>query len=101
MTTKVPDAVVVGPFRYEVRVEDTPFPDDTHQTMLCGQADHNGGMIRVLRATPDRMFVTFWHEVLHAIDDVAGTGLPEDVINRLAPVLAGVLIENGYARRES
>jgi hemolysin activation/secretion protein len=47
------------------------------------------------------MFVTLWHEMLHAIDDVAGTGLSEDKINRLAPILAGVLIDNGYVRSDA
>jgi len=89
----LPEHVRVGPFRYAVQIEDRPFLADDN-TVLCRQADHNAGRIRVMRAAPDRMFVTLWHELLHAIDDVAGTGLDEDTVNRLAPVLAGVLRDN-------
>lgn len=99
MIIDLPDSVAIGPFRYRVQVEPEPFPDDRKASVLCGEADHNKGLIRVLQATPDRMFVTYWHEVLHGIDDVAGTELSEDQVNRLAPLLASVLLDNGYVER--
>jgi hypothetical protein len=92
----LPETVKVGPLRYQVNVEDDAFPDDTKTGMLCGQANHNDGVIRIMRGAPHRMFSTLWHEILHAVDDVAGTELTEDEVNRLAPVLASVLIDNGY-----
>lgn len=95
----IPETVSVGPYRYVVKIEEGPFIGDGNAS-LCGEANHNAGLIRVMQAVPERMFVTFWHEVLHAIDDVAGTELGEDAINRLAPILAGVLIDNGYVERK-
>lgn len=94
----MPESVRVGPFVYEVAVEDKPFVGSDETTVLCGEADHNGGRIRVMKAAPRRMFVTLWHEVLHACDEVAGTGLSEDQGNRLAPIVAGVLIDNAGVR---
>lgn len=99
MTIRLPDTVRVGPHIYEVAVETEPFVSDDQRTILCGEANHDAGRIRVLRSLPTRMFVTFWHEVLHAVDDMAGTELSEDQVNRLAPILAGVLMDNGYADR--
>lgn len=101
MKTGLPESVVVGPYRYTVRIEDTPFVDDQGTGVLCGQHNPNEGLIRVLRGSADRMFVTLWHEMLHAIDDVAGTELSEDEINRLAPVLVGALFANGYVTRDT
>lgn len=96
----LPERVKIGPYHYEVQIEDTPFVADDGQSVLCGEARHNDGRIRVLRGSPDRMFVTFWHEILHGCDDMAGTELTEDQVNRLAPVIAGVLLDNGFVERE-
>jgi hypothetical protein len=38
----MPERVRVGPFLYEVRVEDEAFEDETGG-LLCGQANHNNG----------------------------------------------------------
>lgn len=40
------------------------------------------------------MFVTLWHEVLHAIDDLVGAGLGEEEVDRLASGIAQVLLQN-------
>ncbi len=99
MNTDLPQSVTVGPYRYDVWVQVEPFVSDDKQTVLCGEADHNKGVIRVMEMSPDRKFVTFWHEILHAIDHVAETGLSEDTISRLAPILVTFLLDNGYVTR--
>ncbi len=91
---KLPTSVKIGPYTYAVRVEPGAFPNDHNDRILCGESDHNACVIRVMERDPDQMVVTFWHEVLHAIDDLAGTELTEDVINRIAPLLVMVLREN-------
>lgn len=95
MNLDLPDVIHVGPYRYAVEIEPAAFVGEDHTT-LCGSCSHNDGRIRIMRCHPHRMFVTFWHEVLHAINDVAATQLSEDTVERLAPVLVGVLIDNGY-----
>ena len=96
----IPSEIHVGPHRYKVRVESEPFVSDDNQTVLCGEADHNQCLIRIMDRNPDMMFTTLWHEILHAINDFSGTDLSEDVVSRLAPALVMVLIDNGYVSRE-
>jgi hypothetical protein len=92
----IPKEVRIGPYLLEVRIVDEPFPADDKRSVLSGEIDHNACLIRLTSSSPDRMFATLWHEVLHGIDEMAGTDLSEDTIARLAPILAMVLIDNGY-----
>jgi hypothetical protein len=101
MTTAMPKSVRVGPYTYEVSVELDAFLNDDKSGALCGEANHNDCRIRVMARNPDQMFVTLWHEILHAIDQMAETDLSEETVSRVAPILAMVLIDNGYAVRES
>jgi hypothetical protein len=100
-TTAMPETVRVGPFVYEVVTEPGPFLNDDNPGALCGEANHNDCRIRVMRRNPDQMFVTLWHEILHAADQLAETNLPEETVGRLAPIVAMVLLDNGYAVREA
>lgn len=100
-TTDFPSAVKIGPYRFVVEAHPRPFASEDERHVLSGEIDHSAGVIRLYRnGNPEREYTTFWHEVLHGIDDLAGTDLGEDTVNRLAPVLAQVLMENGFAYRE-
>jgi hypothetical protein len=96
---RIPNRFKVGPCEYEIIMEDDPFISDDKTTSLEGQHDPHTQTIRLWRRHPDATYVTFWHEILHAISEMAGTDLDEDIVHRLAPILVTVLLDNGIIAR--
>lgn len=91
----IPARTKVGPYLYETEYQDVLFGSDN--TRLSGVCDHMQQRI-VLDHTPapTKVFETYIHEAVHAMDYVAGTGLDEETVTRFAVVLAAFLIDNGY-----
>jgi hypothetical protein len=96
---RIPDKIQVGPCIYEVQLFDEPFLSDDRTTVLEGQHNPHDQLIKLWVRHPDAMYVTLWHEILHAIDQMAGTELSEETIHRLAPILVSVLLDNGIVER--
>lgn len=97
MAKGLPDSIKIGPYRFSVEVKDDAFVSRDETTVLSGDICYHEGAIRLARGTPEFVFATFWHEVPHGADYVAGTKLSEEKVGRLADVLAAVLLDNGYA----
>lgn len=97
----LPDRVKIGPYIYNVYLSPDRIAASDGNGWSVGQIDYKQLFITVVEAAPRYMFATFIHECLHAIDDVAETGLSEKQISRLANGLAAFLIDNGYASEES
>jgi hypothetical protein len=93
MSAKPPARLQVGPFRYEVVVDDARIPPD-----LFGQCDKGQHVIALHpHQSPDRLRATLVHEVLHALCDLTGVDDDkgeESIATALAPALLGVLRAN-------
>jgi hypothetical protein len=90
----IPEEIIVGPYRYRVVIEEEPFADESKESLIRGQVRHGDCVIRIMRQNPMVMWVTLWHEVLHAIDALIDGGMHEDDVERFAPALVAVLQRN-------
>lgn len=95
---QLPDRVTVGPHVFRVVARDGAFIAEGGTDLLQGEINHLTGEIRLSVAYPERLFCTLWHEVLHACDDLAGAEISEEQVNRLANVIAMVLMDNEALR---
>lgn len=67
----------------------------------AGTCDFQQHRIRIKREMPpDRRREVFFHEALHAIDDVLWNGLTEKQITRLARGLTAFLLDNGLLKED-
>lgn len=90
----IPEAVIIGPYRYRVQIEESSFLDEAGTAMICGQVKHDQCLIRIKRADPMVMLVTLWHEVIHAIDALVDGDMSEEEVERFAPALVAFLQRN-------
>lgn len=89
--TTLPPTIQVGPFRYEVIVEE----DMLAQRGLLGQELAHKGLLRLAAGmTPSQLSQTFLHEILHVLDDSYNLGLGEETVNRLATLLLDTIQRN-------
>jgi hypothetical protein len=89
---KLPERIKVGPYEYAVELVDEVRIDGVDRAGTCDYVQHR---IRIRREMPpDRQREVFFHEALHAIDDVLWNGLTEKQITRLSRGLTAFLLDN-------
>lgn len=94
MITEIPERVKVGPYWYDVEMVNRILHHDGERS---GEVDHEEQRISIVgNQAPSGRWAIFWHEVLHAVDEVANTALKEDAVTRLAEILSAVLLDNGF-----
>ena len=94
---KLPEQVRIGPYTFAVVVEEGLRGDQNQD--VYGQIKYDTQAIRIQAGlTEERTLVTFFHEVLHGIDETLGTGLTEKQITRFAPQLTAFLVDNDLMR---
>jgi hypothetical protein len=90
---KPPTTIKVGPFFYEVEVDDAKVPNS-----LYGVCDKSEQKISLHTDQSDqRLRLSLLHEVLHALCDLANLDddpVEERIVTQLSPVLLAVLLEN-------
>lgn len=102
---KLPDVVVVGPFRYIVSGDELARLRVEHAELktLSGHTDHDALIVHVdttAAAAPDTRRDTLLHEVLHAVAFTAGISAElgntkeEEIIRRMSPLLLDTLRRN-------
>lgn len=105
MAAKLPAAIIVGPYRYEVTADELARLRVEHaeQKVLSGHSDHDALRINVdtgPAVAADTSRDTVLHEVLHAIAFLSGlssdwgTQREEEIVRRLSPLLLDVLRRN-------
>jgi hypothetical protein len=88
----LPSTILIGGRPYEVRVFE--FADKAgHHGEIGGYFDEDASALYVWRSDMDKRHVLL-HEVLHAIDNVAGTEAGEAVVRAWAPILLDLLRRN-------
>ncbi len=91
---RIPDSVKVGPYVYRIC---QPESVTSGSSALYGQADHEQHVIQIgAKFPPDKQLVTFFHEVLHALDVAYRLKLSEGQVDVLACVLVQFLKDNGF-----
>lgn len=95
----LPSSVKIGPYRYRLVLKKHITTDDGKD--LYGWIRHTPQTIHVQSGmSPSRTLAILMHEVLHGVDEAVDSGLTEDQISRLAPLLADVLAVNRLLRED-
>jgi len=92
---KIPHVIKVGGLDYPILFE--PIPDDDGEHDNWGWWRNNPRMIKIHPEADDvRCSTTFWHEILHAIDDtILGNRLTEQDTKNLEVGIHQVLEQMG------
>ena len=96
---KIPAVVQLGPFSYEVKIEDASMPDDDNYHQF-GEIDYRRREIRVtrFRCRQESQEESFCHEVMHGLFDLAkierDEKLCENTVCRLGVALYQLLKNN-------
>ena len=88
----------VGPYDYTAEHEDVEYFRDDGLNLI-GKIDHQQLTMRIAaKNNPAVIFVSEWHECLHALDNYMEIGLKEKQIGRLAHGIVGLLKDNPCLR---
>lgn len=84
MLSRIPDRVKVGWKNYDVVLTESRLNSGAE---LYGQINYDAQVITLREnSTHDQLCTTLLHEVLHAVSDMYGLGLEEDLANALYTV---------------
>lgn len=98
---RIPERVKIGPYTYRVVHVDGLRDDKDRNQELYGHIKYGEQTINIdTGITDDRKHVCFWHEVLHGLDELAGAGMKEKQVTRLAPLLWQFLVDNDLLKTE-
>ena len=90
MKVKIPSKIRVGAYEYSITL--VPMGEAYNK---LGQCYTSKELIKIDSESSYRIkCVTFWHEVLHAIDDVYRGEMKEEEMERLAQSLTAVMLND-------
>lgn len=88
-----------------IKIGPLTIPVEFHECLMDGETQLHGQMdwleykIKLSNHNPDiYQFVTLWHEVLHALENVYGIRLSERQVEALATLIVQVLQDNEQLR---
>ena len=88
MIVKIPTKVRIGAYEYSISL--TPMGEDYNKLGQCSTSKES---IKIDSESSYRIkCVTFWHEILHAIDDVYRGKMEEEEMERLAQSLTAIML---------
>ena len=87
--------IKIGPYTYTIERAAHNDPDGFDKDMW-GDCRHDLQRIRIIDGTVEQVdLVTLVHEMIHGINFMNASKIPEEVVAELAPMLVMVLEENG------
>ncbi len=91
MKVKIPPEIKVGIYNYQVKYT----PNLHRDAAVYGRVCTNAGVLELDLDMPDHIkYTTFWHEVIHIVQDCYRLSLSDDDVDRLAQGLSQILLNN-------
>jgi hypothetical protein len=94
----IPDQVKIGPYIYTITYHDELY--DSQGQSMWGQVLYETQVIKLLKGiSPERQGAVFIHEALHAMAELTGNQLPEEIHTALSVALYSFLRDNDFLKR--